>query len=420
MANEPQIPEAFPTWDATVLAALADYGTERALVPGDELFHAGQPSSSVYVVLEGEIEVIRPDVDRDESVGLLGTGQVLGDVSLLRGQRPALTARATRPGRVLDIGVDDFRRLRPAAAPTSPWWWWWAAATRRGRPRCSSPARAAGCRSSSGARRSRRPCRATSSGASTTIRPSTCRAAPRCAASQARATWPRWSSNAEPRASAAPSAATGCSASSAPNPPPTGCRAPSPSTTPASCSPTARCPTPRRGPRLRRPRAPALRDLGPRRVRRRRRAPRVAQAGGRDRGRGIERGAGGLRPPRSRVTRGAALTRTAAPDAAARASRPGRAGRGGRARRPGSAGSASVRKTVLSATAFGQKRNTMAQPGGVPDRPDTPGHDGTGAPHPGSLGAAPACLRSPVASGSGSADGAGWRHPASACKDRRP
>jgi thioredoxin reductase (NADPH) len=114
VANEPQTSEAFPTWDATVLAALADYSTERTLVPGDELFHAGQPSSSVYVVLEGEIEVIRPDVDRDESVGLLGPGQFLGGVSLLRGQRPSLTARAARPGRVLDIGVDDFRRLMGA------------------------------------------------------------------------------------------------------------------------------------------------------------------------------------------------------------------------------------------------------------------------------------------------------------------
>jgi thioredoxin reductase (NADPH) len=114
VTSEPQASDAFPTWDETVLAELAGYGVERAVAPGEELLHAGQASSSFYVVIEGEIEVVRPDVDRDERIGVLGPGQFVGGVSLLRGQRPYLTARATRAGRVLDIGAEDFRRLMGA------------------------------------------------------------------------------------------------------------------------------------------------------------------------------------------------------------------------------------------------------------------------------------------------------------------
>jgi thioredoxin reductase (NADPH) len=111
VSSEPQASDAFPTWDDAVLAELAGYGVEREVVPGEELLHAGRPSSGFYVVLEGEIEVVRPDLDRNVPVGVIGPGQFLGGVSLLRGQRPYLTARATGPGRVLDIGADEFRRL---------------------------------------------------------------------------------------------------------------------------------------------------------------------------------------------------------------------------------------------------------------------------------------------------------------------
>ena len=112
--TEPDDDRAFPVLDGAVLAELADYGTERDLAPGDELLHAGRPSPGFYVVLDGEVEVVRPDVDRDAPVGVVGPGQFVGGVSLLRGQRPYLTARATRAGRVLDTPPDQFRRLMAA------------------------------------------------------------------------------------------------------------------------------------------------------------------------------------------------------------------------------------------------------------------------------------------------------------------
>jgi thioredoxin reductase (NADPH) len=115
--SEQQASDAFPTWDDATLAELGEYGAERDVAAGDELLHAGQASCSFYVVLEGEVEVVRPDIDREVPVGVLGPGQFVGGVSLLTGQRPYLTARATRAGRVLDIGAAEFRRLMGARRP---------------------------------------------------------------------------------------------------------------------------------------------------------------------------------------------------------------------------------------------------------------------------------------------------------------
>jgi thioredoxin reductase (NADPH) len=120
VASDPQTTDpqasdpAFPTWGDDVLSELAGFGVERDVAPGEELLTAGQPSCGFYVVLEGEIDVVRPDIDRDVPVGSLGPGQFVGGVSLLRGQRPYLTARAKGPGRVLDIEAEEFRRLMAA------------------------------------------------------------------------------------------------------------------------------------------------------------------------------------------------------------------------------------------------------------------------------------------------------------------
>jgi thioredoxin reductase (NADPH) len=117
VANDDRRAEAFPTLDVPVLAELAPYGTEREVAAGEVLLQAGHVASGFYVVLEGELEVVRPDVDRDVLAGVIGPGQFTGGVSLLRGQRPYLTVRATGPGRVLDIPPDQFRRLMAARRP---------------------------------------------------------------------------------------------------------------------------------------------------------------------------------------------------------------------------------------------------------------------------------------------------------------
>src|SRR4051794_15787919 len=87
---------------------LREFGTERAIEVGDVLYRAGDATYDFMVILEGEVVVVRPDRDGDVPIIHQNEGRFLGELNLLTGQRVYLTARVTRPGRVLVIAVDDF------------------------------------------------------------------------------------------------------------------------------------------------------------------------------------------------------------------------------------------------------------------------------------------------------------------------
>jgi thioredoxin reductase (NADPH) len=115
---------ASPVLSAAELAEVAEFGGERQVSEGDLLFAAGESSYDLFVVLEGEVEIVAvlgPDDDgaEHEPIFVFGPGNFVGELNLLTGQRRFLTARVSKAGRVLVIPQPDFRRLmslRPALA----------------------------------------------------------------------------------------------------------------------------------------------------------------------------------------------------------------------------------------------------------------------------------------------------------------
>jgi thioredoxin reductase (NADPH) len=127
--SAPDVPEpvaeplASPLFSASELAELAAFGTERAVAAGELLFEAGEASYDLFVILEGEVEVVRSgdEEEEEEVVAAFGPGAFVGELTLLTGQRRFLTARMAQAGRVLVVGQPEFRRLmsvRPALADT--------------------------------------------------------------------------------------------------------------------------------------------------------------------------------------------------------------------------------------------------------------------------------------------------------------
>src|SRR5262245_8487448 len=94
-----------------MLAEVIPFGHERTVEAGDVLYQAGDAAAPFVVVLEGEVEIARTDERGDDIVTARGANGFLGELNLITGQRPYLTARATMPGRVLVVEPDDFRRL---------------------------------------------------------------------------------------------------------------------------------------------------------------------------------------------------------------------------------------------------------------------------------------------------------------------
>ncbi|MGZ4705438.1 MAG: FAD-dependent oxidoreductase, partial [Acidimicrobiales bacterium] len=99
------------TFDDTTIAELMPFGAERTVEVGDVLFRAGDDAYDFIVVLEGEAEIVRTDTEGEVVIATHDVGRFLGELSLLTGQRAWLTARVTRPGRILAISPDAFRRL---------------------------------------------------------------------------------------------------------------------------------------------------------------------------------------------------------------------------------------------------------------------------------------------------------------------
>jgi thioredoxin reductase (NADPH) len=100
---------------------VAPFGSEQPVAAGQLLFEAGEASYQLFVVLEGEVEIVRLEGAEAAPIAVYGPGGFVGELNLLTGQRRFLTARATRPGRVLVIEQEEFRRLmslRPALGET--------------------------------------------------------------------------------------------------------------------------------------------------------------------------------------------------------------------------------------------------------------------------------------------------------------
>jgi thioredoxin reductase (NADPH) len=109
----------FPTFDKTALAELAGFGRQRPIAGGEVLYGPGDDPPGFFVVLKGEIEIVRVDERGNSVIVTFTAGQFLGELALLTGQRPQLTARARSPGWVLSIDRNEFRRLmasKPALA----------------------------------------------------------------------------------------------------------------------------------------------------------------------------------------------------------------------------------------------------------------------------------------------------------------
>jgi thioredoxin reductase (NADPH) len=107
---EPDDPAAATFTDAE-LDTLRPLGVERAVRTGDVLFSADDDAYDFFVVMEGTVDILRQGLDGDVVIVTHGRGRFLGELNLLTGQRPYLTGRVAEDGRVLEIGLDAFRRV---------------------------------------------------------------------------------------------------------------------------------------------------------------------------------------------------------------------------------------------------------------------------------------------------------------------
>lgn len=101
----------FPTLTPPQLARIAAHGRVRRVAEGEVLLEPGEQSARIFVVTEGQVEVIRPTEATDELVALFGPGQFTGEVAMLSGRRGLARIRAGTAGEVIEVGRDALLAL---------------------------------------------------------------------------------------------------------------------------------------------------------------------------------------------------------------------------------------------------------------------------------------------------------------------
>jgi len=103
----------FKEFSETGLAILAGIAAERAVPTGTPLFVEGMGSDAFFVVKSGAFRITVKGNGGEKAIGLLGVGEALGQVCLLRstGARMA-SAIAEGNAEVVEIRSRDFGRLQ--------------------------------------------------------------------------------------------------------------------------------------------------------------------------------------------------------------------------------------------------------------------------------------------------------------------
>ncbi len=100
--------EAFPSLTAEQIARIASLSRERGFDDGESLWEAGDRNRPLFVVLEGEVEILS---GADHMVTVHRPGAFTGDVDLLSGRPVVVRGRARGAVRVLELPAAQVRAM---------------------------------------------------------------------------------------------------------------------------------------------------------------------------------------------------------------------------------------------------------------------------------------------------------------------
>jgi CRP/FNR family cyclic AMP-dependent transcriptional regulator len=95
---------------------MAKTGRQRVFANGETLIHEGRESPSLFILLEGEVQVMVEGVGR---VAVLGSGEIIGEMSFVDKAPPSATVLAQNSAKVLVLQksqVEDHLAQDPAFA----------------------------------------------------------------------------------------------------------------------------------------------------------------------------------------------------------------------------------------------------------------------------------------------------------------
>lgn len=97
--------------EAGALDLLASTTRQQAFPSGSTIVEIGDPGRSLYLLLDGQVQVVYPSRNSDFELARLGPGDFFGEMALLNDKPRSATVRALTPVDLLVLDKEDFRRV---------------------------------------------------------------------------------------------------------------------------------------------------------------------------------------------------------------------------------------------------------------------------------------------------------------------
>ena len=97
------IEKIFPKLTPDQISRIEAHGHIRAVQSGEVLVEQGDTSVPFFVVITGELEIVRPFGTHETLVTVHSSGQFTGEVNTLSGRQSFFRVRSSKPGRVIEL-----------------------------------------------------------------------------------------------------------------------------------------------------------------------------------------------------------------------------------------------------------------------------------------------------------------------------
>ncbi|MGE0040842.1 MAG: cyclic nucleotide-binding domain-containing protein, partial [Vicinamibacterales bacterium] len=109
---------AFPVLTPAQIARLDRRGRRRSTTVGEVLYEAGDRNIPLFVVISGEVQVVRPEPG-GPLVVTHAASQFSGECSVITGRQAIFRAQVSEPGEVIQLGRDQLLEIVQADAELS-------------------------------------------------------------------------------------------------------------------------------------------------------------------------------------------------------------------------------------------------------------------------------------------------------------
>jgi thioredoxin reductase (NADPH) len=106
-----RVEQIFPILTPEQINRIAVHGHMRAIQPGQVLVEQGDSTVPFFVVVSGELEIVRPSCAGETLITSHRPGQFTGEVNMLSGRRALARIRATKHGQVIEMDRQHMMAL---------------------------------------------------------------------------------------------------------------------------------------------------------------------------------------------------------------------------------------------------------------------------------------------------------------------